>query len=386
MTSISVDTRRKHSSSDVFAVFGFLALLILFYPELFIAKAASLKGDHWEQHYPWAFYMAQSLKQGIWPFWTSLIQCGFPIAAESQMGLFYLPNLLLYSFLPFQWAYAYMNLFHFFIAGLGTYLYCRKMGLTPLGAFVAGSIFVFGTGYGGAYYNITSLKTIAWFPWILWSFEVFEASLKKRYVFLTAFFISLSVLAGYLQVAVLALGIGSVYFLLRLFFFTEAGKSMPFRFGVAAWMAIAIVIAVLVSLPQLFLTAELATFSNRADLSEGYAYVGSLAPMALLTLVFPKLQGIFRGSCIYSGIFSIYFIAAAFFAVDKNRRRMLWLWLTVGIISLLLALGQWSPLYLGLIKLTRFYAFRIPAKFVIFLCFSLAVLGGAGIEDRKSVV
>jgi hypothetical protein len=34
----------------------------------------------------------------------------------------------------------------------------------------------------------------------------------------------------------------------------------------------------------------------------------------------------------------------------------------------------------GLVKLTQFYSFRIPAKFLIFFCFSLAVLAGLGVH------
>lgn len=388
--------RDRQPNSDLFAVFGLLALLFLFYPELFLARSASITGDHWEQHYPWAFLMAQSLTQGLLPFWTPFIQCGFPIAAESQMGLFYLPNLVFYFLLPFKWAYAYMNVFHFFLAGAGTYFYGRRIGLSPVAAFASGIIFLFGTGYGGAYYNITSLKTLAWFPWVLWAFESFDASTRKRYLCLAAFFMALSILAGYLQVAALMLFFCALYFLLRIFVFSYEGRNGGQWFLSAGWILIAVLAAVLISLPQLMLTFELSTFSNRIDLAEGYAYVGSFSPLALLTIIFPKLQGLFRGNCLYVGIFSLYFIAASFFVPQKTLRRMLWLWVTLGIISLLLALGQWSPLYVGLVKLTQFYSFRIPAKFLIFFCFSMAVLAGLGVhvwtgawgklKDRMSVL
>lgn len=364
--------------TDLRALVGLLALLFVFYPDLLLAQSASLTGDHWEQHYPWAFLMKQSIRHGVWPFWTPLIQCGFPIVAESQVGLFYLPNLLLYSLLPIQWAYSYMNLFHFFIAGFGTYLYCRKIGLTPVGAFVAGLVFLFGTGYGGAYYNITSLKTLAWFPWILWTFESFYGTLRKRHLFFTVLFMSLSILAGYLQIAALMLLICAVYFGLRLFFFSDSYSDWKNRFIAGGGMVFAAVAALIIASPQLLLTFELVLFSNRMALSEEYAYVGSLAPMALLTLVFPKLQGAIRGSCIYSGILAIYFITASFFIAGKTLRQMLWLWVVIVLISLLLALGQWSPLFVALVKLTQFHSFRIPAKFLIFVCFSLAILAGMG--------
>jgi len=73
---------------DRLAIFGLLGLLFAFLSDLFLVKAAPLTGDHLEQHYPWAFQLAQSLKEFKLPFWTPLIQCGFPLVAESQVGAF----------------------------------------------------------------------------------------------------------------------------------------------------------------------------------------------------------------------------------------------------------------------------------------------------------
>lgn len=375
---IPKNAKMRLNRTDSFLIFMLLGLLAFFYPGLVVAREASLMGDHWEQHYPWAFVLAKALPFGPWPFWTPLIQCGFPIVAESQMGLFYLPNIILYGLLPIQVAYAYMNLVHFFISALGTYLYCRSLRLVPVGAFVAAIVFVFGTGYGGAYYNITSLKTLSWFPMILWSFEEYCASYRKRYLVAIGLFTSFSILAGYLQIAALMLLFLCIYFCLRVGFFFEVrqdGKSLlRLFFGVIGAFSGAVILA----LPQLMLTSELAMLSNRTNLTEDYAYVGSLSPLALMTLIFPKLQGIFRGNCLYSGIFSIYFVCASLLVARKDLRRVSGLWLSLGIISLLLALGQWSPLYIALIKISHFYSFRVPAKFLIFFCFSVAVLAGLG--------
>jgi len=370
----------KLTKIDLFNVLIFAGLLAIFYPGLVIAKQASLMGDHWEQHYPWAFLMAQSLKQGTEFFWTPLIQCGFPIVAESQMGLFYIPNLLLYAALPIEWAYAYMNLLHFYIAAVGTYLYARQVGINSWGAFVAAIVFVFGTGYGGAYYNITSLKTLSWFPWILYWSEKFIQIRRPRYLVFMAASLSFSILAGYLQIAVLMALVFLIWIILRVGVFNPEKMSWPHCARLLLGTACAVVATLSIALPQIILTHELSLFSNRVNLSEAYAYVGSLSPFSILTIVFPKLQGIFRGNCLYSGIFAVVFVIASFFVASKGLRKMLWLWVTFGAVSLLLALGQWSPLYVSLVKLTHFYSFRIPAKFLIFFCFSAAMLAGIGVH------
>ena len=339
-------------------------------------------GDHYEQHYPWAFWMAQSLKKFEWPFWTPLIHCGFPMTAESQIGTFYLPNLLLYFFLPLRVAYSYTNVVHFLLSGFGTYLYARHMRLEPLPAFVAAFIFLFGTGYGGAYYNLTSLKTISWFPLSLFLFEKFLESRKWRYGLGLSVSLAMSFLAGYLQVAISSLGIFLLYGFLRILFFRhEVKPSLRRRSAEILTLFIATGLALILSLPQIYLTFQLALLSNRAGLSEGYAYVGSMSPFVLATLVLPQIQSFFRGNCLYGGMFSILLILFALHSKKARAGTLFRLWCLMAAVSFLLALGQWSPLYVGLIKLTRFYSFRTPMKFLIFICFSLALLSGIGFQE-----
>lgn len=363
-----------------FIIIGFM--LIVFYPDLFLAKTGSLVGDHLEQHYPWAYLLSISLKQFHLPFWTPWIHCGFPIAAESQVGIFYLPNLLLFFLLPFRWAYSYSNIFHFMVAGWGTYLYAHRMRLTPFAAFVSAIVFLFGTAYGGAYYNITSLKTICWFPVCLFLFERFYQGSKIRYLFLLSCVIASALTAGYMQVAIFMLIIFVAYLFLRIvFFYDDHAKTMAQKSKKTIFVLVATLLGLGLALPQLALTFELAIRSNRIGLVEDYAYVGSMSPLALITLIIPYAQGYFSGNSIYSGIFSIPLILCAIFSKEIRGNHLFRLWVTVGIISLMLALGQWSPLYITLVKLTQFYSFRTPMKFIVFIGFTLAMLAAIGFDE-----
>lgn len=366
----------KKNSWPYLALF---AALVIFYPELFLVKAAPLAADHLEQHYPWASLLAEHVKQFHLPFWTPLIQCGFPIAAEGQIGIFYLPNLLLSLLLPFEAAYSFTPLFHFFFSGWGTYLYARKMKLEPLPAFTAAFIFVFGTAYGGAYYNITSLKTIAWFPWCLYFFESYYRGGGLRYLLLLSLAIFQALMAGYLQVAILAVAILSAVICFRLFIFHDSSARKR-RVSLLP-LGLSLGLAILLSLPQLFLTFQLAMLSNRVVSDESYAYVGSMSPVALATMMLPILQGLFRGNSLYGGLFSVILILFAVLSPEVRKEKSFRLWASMGILSLLLALGEWSPVYVGLVKLTHFYAFRTPMKFLIFICFSLALLSGLGLQQ-----
>ena len=360
---------------------GLLLSLAIFYPDLMLAKSGSLLGDHLEQHYPWTFLLWQSIRNFTIPFWTPHIHCGMPIAAESQVGVFYLPNLILSFLMPFHWAYSYQNVLHFLLAGLGTYLYTRRIGLNAQGAFVAAFIFLFGSAYGGAYYNITSLKTISWFPLILFSLENFYVKGKYYYVLLCALFLFQSLVAGYMQVAVLLYIMFLVYVFFRIFLFHGEESYVQTRVKIL-WKTIsALVLSFLFATPQILLSLDLALQSNRMGLAEEFAYIGSLSPIALSTILLPILQGLFRGNCIYGGVFSVILLFVAFSTKRLWRLSHFRIWACFTLVATLLALGRWNPLYVLLIKITHFYSFRTPMKFLVFICFGLAILSGYGFQE-----
>jgi len=376
----------KHSIKNWFeripinlrAAAGLLGLLFVFYPDLFLVRAAPLTGDHLEQHYPWAYMLAQSIRHFKLPFWTDLIHCGFPLVAESQVGAFYLPNLLMYFYLPFHAAYSYMNLVHWFIAGFGTYLYAKKMKLGAMPAFVAAIIFTFGSAYGGAYYNMTSLKTICWFPVALYLLERYLEGYKSRWLFGLAVVVGQSMVAGYVQMAAFTWIIFAVYAVLRVLFFPDSSGGWIFRIVLLGRLVLSAVGAVGLALPQLFLTYQLAILSNRTGLEEGYAYVGSMAPYILGTLFNPHLSLLATGNNLYAGYFSIFLVLIALFCREYRGTPFFRIWVTMVLVALLMALGRWSPLYVALVKLTRFYSFRVPSKFLGFFCFGVAMLAALG--------
>jgi hypothetical protein len=175
-----------------------------------------------------------------------------------------------------------------------------------------------------------------------------------------------------------------LYGILRIFFFTE-GIVHDSRLPPLLFLAASFVGAGLLAFPQIYLTFPLAIQSNRAELSESYAYIGSLSPFAFATLIDPMIQYVLRGNCLYSGLFSLYLILLAFHSKDVRSKNHFRLWAVMTLIVLLLALGGWSPLYIAIIKLTRFYSFRMPSKFLVFACFGFAMMAGYGLQKALSL-
>ena len=369
----------RQSLKEVFWIsVGLAALLLFWFWDLFTLKFGFISGDHKVQHYPWMSYLYSELHQGRFPLWTDLIGCGFPIFAEGQIAALYPINLIIYGLLPisFEAAYNYSTILHYWIGGIFFYIFCRHILISRFGSFIATTIYLFGSTQGGYFYNMNSQKTCIWFPLVLF---LMERALKTRnliYLLWIGVIFGIQINAGYLQIAFYCLVFSFLYYFFRLVFFEKDEGSWGKRFFIFIKHSLLMgVIGILIGLPQILATGELSQFSSRVNLPESFAYVGSLPPQGILTLLFPFLDP-YLGQEMYVGIFGILLLSAAWFW-RKEWSKQLWAMFWLGLFAFLIALGQFSPLYVGIIKLTHFYGFRVPAKVVYFLVFAFAVFSEA---------
>ena len=82
-------------------------------------------------------FLGESLRAGELPVWNDLWGYGFPGLAESQMGVFYPPHLVLYGRMSTEAAYVASLVLHTLWGGLGAFWASRKMGVSGVGAALA---------------------------------------------------------------------------------------------------------------------------------------------------------------------------------------------------------------------------------------------------------
>jgi uncharacterized membrane protein YfhO len=349
---------------------AFLLLYAVMLHPLIAMKAGFVLGDYEVQMFPWTFAYAQALKEGTLLLWTPLIQCGFPLFAEGQTGMLYLPNLLLFKFLPFKAAYNAMLLLHFLAGGAFTYLFGRKKAMSREGAAVAATAFTFGSAYAGCFYNIVAMRSLVWFPLALYCADKFLEKRKVLPLFLLAFAQSLSWLGGFPQLAAYAAFFILVYFLLRLrqerAVLRDAGK-------MAAWFLGALGLSAAIALPQLWATWELAAGSTRLLHGKEFTLWGTVAPWSLVTVFFYS-WGMFLRYKVYIGIWPVLSVLLAGF----QKRFALW-WILTGL-SLFFALGAFNPVNWLLIHLPGASLLRNPSKFLFFTAFFLSVTAGLSFD------
>jgi len=359
----------KNLKNHSFFVTAFsITTLIFLYPLIFM-RSSFLGGDYFVQFYPWLKCYSEAVKNFSFPYWISSMGTGFPLMAEGQIAGFYPLNILLFFLLPLRVAYNYSIVMHFVIAEIFIYLYARKVGANQIGGYVASLLFCFGSAYAGCFYNIGTLRTLVWFPLVLLLFEHYFNRRNMRYILFSGIILGIQLLAGFIQMAAY-----SALFYLIYFVYRARSEKIGIKDALFA-PSIFMILSFIIALPQLILTYQLSSFSGREHATLGFALWRSFLPTGLLGLVFPySLSSI--GSHFYVGVLSILFITFSIIVAKKSP--LLKAMILILIASLFFALGWFNPIYVIILRITGFYFFRNPSKFLFFGVFALSVLAGWG--------
>src|SRR5207302_10278215 len=99
--------------------------------------------------------------------WLPDIFTGYPIFADGELGLAYLPQLTLLYLLPTPAAMVWLRALHVFLAGLLTYSYLRTLQLEPLPALGGGLVFALGSFLSAQMHHENVVRSAVWLPAVL---------------------------------------------------------------------------------------------------------------------------------------------------------------------------------------------------------------------------
>lgn len=384
--------------SDI-PVIGISVLLIgMFFIRLWLPKPGLFMipefglSDVLHTHFPGRQYVSIMLKENQWPLWTPDIGTGFPIFAEGLVGVFYLPNLLLFRFLPAVDAYNLSLAVSFLLSAIGTYWFSRQHGLTRFSATVCGLTFAF-AGYFSVQLNHANyVQAASLLPLVLAA----TARLRKRTsvssMLLFSLLFSQQLLTGGFQFVWITGLVSGAYLIL---WTGHQARPLIRRFSL---FFCGIVLAVGLAAMQLVPTLELLRTADRSgglsfDAATAYPYPlkhvvtfvspyffgspadGTYPPFSDTWGLFWENTGYIGRIPLILGLCSLLFI---------RRATVLHWWGILGI-SFLLVLGKNSPLYF-IFAFPVFSSFRVPSRFLIVVIFCLVCLFGYTIDRILSAL
>ncbi|MBX6316588.1 MAG: hypothetical protein IRY99_27285, partial [Isosphaeraceae bacterium] len=333
-----------------------------------------------------------AIRAGRLPLWNDLWGFGFPGVAESQMGVFYPPHLVLYGLFPTELAYTLSLVLHTAWGALGASWAARRFGISDRGAALAGfawaacGFFLIHLPHQWGY------TAGCWMPWawgLAWPLVRGEAD--RRAAFGLAAVLALQVLPGHFQLAfntqvgVLVLAAWALV--------ERPGGGRRALAGAALVVAALAAVAPLTAM-QLWPTYRLARLAaSRRD----FEYLSGFAatPLHLVSYVAP---GLFHCSPLwrplawdpfrtspeehlgYVGLVPLFLALGA--VLHRFRRDPAIRALTLLAAAMLwLSLGPNVPGFGLLIRLPGFSFFRAPARWGLATSLALALLAGKGFDD-----
>ncbi|HHT9109077.1 MAG TPA: hypothetical protein ACFYD9_10570, partial [Candidatus Wunengus sp. YC64] len=424
-SNLITNQRQTWSKYDWFAMLILLLLTLAYFYNVVVPDGSSVLSDQntdtRHQLFYWRYFGFNTLAKGIIPLWNPYIYGGTPFVGGLQSAIFY-PLNLIYLIFPIHVAINYSIILHVFLSGVFTYLYLRFLKLNPQSAIVRLSahdevqnsqlysgrlsrssclvssiIFMFCAPqifhvYPG---HLPNLCTMIWLPLILLFSELFIRNRNYLYAFFGGVAVAFNILAGHPQYFFYTAIAVAAYFIIRIIQEFQEHRHWKYVGYHASGIFIIYTIGVLLTAIQLLPAFEMIKHSTRQTLS--YEWVGqfSFAPENFITLFIPEFFGdslktpywgryYLWEMSLYVGIIPLMLFALASF---YNRNKFTKTFLIMALITTILALGKFTPLFKILYTIVPgFNMFRGNSKFILIVAFSLSVLSGFGFEYLRNTI
>jgi hypothetical protein len=340
----------------------------------------------WPRH----LWIHRSLMAGSWPLWDPYAAAGQAVFPDALNQLF-LPPIVLLRALPAVPGFNLLVAAPFPLAALGMWLFLRRHVSGTSAAL--GAIVFSGSGPMVSTANVPNLSwSMAWIPWIVWAADRDRVAPSARGFAILTVTIAFQMLSG--EPVTMA---GTIALLVAyLVVCREQTASIRAQAGEIVRVAGAISAAAAISAVQLVPMALAARESPRILMRTGNFW--SVHPLWLVESLLPHVFGdtfLQSGSQLpwisplnsgrdpffYSVSVGLVTLLLAVLGTLCGPRRWRFFWLTVVIVGLVFAFGDYTPVYPLLQRMVpALRSFRYPAKFLLFAPFGLAALAASAAD------
>ena len=354
-------------------------------------------------HLPLRHFYARCLAAGDDFAWFPGIYCGFNLHGEGQVGMYHPLHLLLYSAFPFGVAFNLEILSSYVALLAGMALFLRRWDLPRDAALFGGIVFAFGGYNFGHYFHLNSVAIIAHLPWLLWAIDVVLRGEDRRRAAwgrpAVALLTGSQLLLGHPQSVWFSVLVESLYAL----FLVVAFHAPLRRLAGLAW---AKGLGVLAGAVQLLPTFEAVAGSQREILTRALKAAGSLPPANLIQALAPYLYvsrvvapptmfgetpfgpatSIYDWRVYEFGLYNGAMVPALLAWLILRRRQIADRRLARGAallaaMALVLAFGEYTPLFKVTSELPVLGMFRVPARYLVLFHLATAILAAIAFAD-----
>ncbi|WP_243370786.1 YfhO family protein [Geotalea sp. SG265] len=335
--------------------------------------------------------------------WEPLMDGGRTLEGGwNAIGLLF-HRFLIQHYFPFPSSIAWLAVLSLLWGGIGTYFYCRLIGISRFGAFTAGLIFSLGTETASLINagHIQKIEGISWLPWVLYFLERAIRSGRLFHYAMTSLMLAVQFFNMHWQISFYTcLAVGAYWFFHVGESFVSKGKGYLPAFRKDIALAVVMVMLFFTTIAMSF--APIFSWSRQSErgggMSQEEGMSWSMPPEEILTYAVPGFFGLSRqeggdvpapGQVFYWGRMHFtqtndylgllpWFLVPLVFTRRRERTDRFFLFLMGA--TLLMALGKYTFVYQFMFDhLPGFSTFRVPKMILFLFAFAVAVLTGRGV-------
>jgi len=375
------------SHRSTIAALGLLcALAFGIFADLLFAGGPRVLGhpasDLFLQYYAWRDFGFRELAKGNLALWNPHIFSGAPYLGGMQGAQLYPPNWI-FLILPLPMAINWSIALHVFAIGAFMFLWMKQRGLTAPASFLAGTLVMF----SGAFFShifaghLPQLCTMSWAPLIFCSIDALLRTRQVTWLLVGMFGVAMQVLAGFPQYFFYTAIIATLYITLRSLSDWNWRVALAF---VGIYVGGALLAAIQL-LPAIQTTHET---TRGLRLPFNFASMVAFPPENFVTLLAPDVFGELAKywgrwylweTSLFIGVSGLAF---AVYAAITCERRIKLPALVIILVSFLLALGVYTPLFHFLyVWVPGFDRFRSVSKFIFPASLFIILLAANGFDQ-----
>lgn len=363
---------------------------VFFYKVLFLGHNFFWR-DILSHSYPAKKIFVDAIYAGYYPLWNQFVSTGIPYLADLSNQPLYIFNLLFLLF-PANIAINFTVLLHYILGAVFMYLLVYRLIQNKYICIFSALSFALSGYCLSLSCNLEYLTPVIWLPVAIWAFYKSFDTYKTLYLYVCSLSLAMMIFGGEPMAFYFTVG----FMFIRTLFELPDKKVFSKYFIL---MVVIVALSLFFSAIQLLPAIELTHLSTRAaGLTFVEATTWSFNPYRLIEFIIPFFFGHnfpypqYWGVFLQSGMFSVPWAEAvyigaiplvlAFIALILNRIKEKYYWLTMLILSLVLAFGCFTPVYQLCFKFLPFMnSFRYPEKLLLFTTFALCILAGYGLKD-----
>ena len=345
----------------------------------------SVLTDISHQIVPWNIAVRESVRAGEWPLWNRLMLAGDVLAAAGQPAPYY-PVTILAWLMPLAHGLTFGAAMGFFVAGLGAYLYFRRVGSSEVASMFGAGAWMYATPV--VFYLEWPLgASLALLPLVLFGAEWLLDDAIPGAIALTIA-LTLLIFAGHPESVLHVVGASAAHALVRLIM-KRAWNVRTIVAGICAGVGALAITAIYLlpiqdALPQTVQYTFRREVFARMDRSVPWAEAGALAVRTFVPFAYGRLvhdvsdDAPMRYWLSDNGYAGSLVLALAAFAMLRSKRRERWVFLGMAIFGLLA--GSDAPVISELLAQLPLFNIALNERLVVLCAFGLVALAVLAID------